>query len=137
MGSVGSWIHTASDVNTVAGHGCSSYVLQEVDANIDPITIDSLRSYVSDVHGKPAKTHLKVFAQLAAPGSCLLSPHPRRDACSAFAIRIRTGRRHQIRAHLLHSGHPTVVDCKYAAQKVSAYRLAAYEQAYIRTRCPD
>ena len=35
------------------------------------------------------------------------------DFNNLFAIRIRTGRRHQIRTHMLHAGHPTVCDGKY------------------------
>jgi 23S rRNA-/tRNA-specific pseudouridylate synthase len=33
---------------------------------------------------------------------------------SLIAIRIGTGRRHQIRTHITHIGHPTVLDAKYA-----------------------
>jgi len=37
---------------------------------------------------------------------------------SVVAIRIGTGRRHQIRTHLTHLGHPTVLDAKYADSAV-------------------
>lgn len=37
---------------------------------------------------------------------------------SVIAIRIGTGRRHQIRTHITHLGHPTVLDAKYADASV-------------------
>eukprot|EP00435_Cladocopium_sp_Y103_P058945 s958_g20.t3 len=37
---------------------------------------------------------------------------------SLVAIRISTGRRHQIRAHLAHAGHPVVCDAKYGHSQV-------------------
>ena len=37
---------------------------------------------------------------------------------SLVAIRICTGRQHQIRAHFLHIGHPIVCDGKYTASEV-------------------
>merc|ERR1712048_413297 len=37
----------------VWGHGLAKSELREVIANIDPRTIDSRRSFISDVHGKP------------------------------------------------------------------------------------
>jgi len=39
------------------------------------------------------------------------------SACSLLAIRIGTGRRHQIRLHTAHVGHPVVADSQYAAKK--------------------
>ena len=58
--------------------------------------------------GKPSKTYLKVLAHLG-----------RNDQeFSLVAIRICTGRRHQIRAHTTHIGHPTVCDGKYTAPAV-------------------
>ncbi|CAL1137760.1 unnamed protein product [Cladocopium goreaui] len=43
------------------------------------------------------------------------------SACSLLAIRIGTGRRHQIRLHTAHVGHPVVADSQYAAKEV--YRM--------------
>ena len=43
------------------------------------------------------------------------------SACGLLAIRIGTGRRHQIRLHLAHVGHPVVADSQYAATDL--YRM--------------
>lgn len=53
--------------------------------------------------GRPSKTYLKVLAHLAR----------QQQNFSLVAMRICTGRRHQIRAHATHVGHPTVCDGKY------------------------
>merc|ERR1711971_30354 len=39
------------------------------------------------------------------------------DRLSIVAIQICTGRRHQIRAHMRHVGHPTVADGKYLSRE--------------------
>ncbi|CAK9001275.1 unnamed protein product [Durusdinium trenchii] len=54
--------------------------------------------------GRVAITRLKVLSY------CMLS-----GAVSLVAVRLVTGRMHQIRLHLSHIGHPTVTDGKYAA----------------------
>ncbi|CAE8586890.1 unnamed protein product [Polarella glacialis] len=55
--------------------------------------------------GKPSLTRLKVTAHASH----------RATALSLVAVRIATGRRHQIRSHFSHVGHPTVCDGKYTA----------------------
>eukprot|EP00411_Alexandrium_monilatum_P125533 CAMPEP_0175637278 /NCGR_PEP_ID=MMETSP0097-20121207/2634_1 /TAXON_ID=311494 /ORGANISM="Alexandrium monilatum, Strain CCMP3105" /LENGTH=926 /DNA_ID=CAMNT_0016942961 /DNA_START=18 /DNA_END=2794 /DNA_ORIENTATION=+ len=59
--------------------------------------------------GKPSVTRLKVLAHAvnAAFGGAVFS---------LAAMRIDTGRRHQIRAHASHVGHPIAVDGKYSAR---------------------
>ncbi|CAE8632457.1 unnamed protein product [Polarella glacialis] len=102
----------------------------QVVANIDPASIDSKKSFVSEAL---VAAHLILplnpvdFRATASPVS----------ACSAFAIRIRTGRRHQIRAHLLHIGFPTLVDCKYAAKSIYIAHLSKLEEAFLQAGCPQ
>merc|ERR1712118_330695 len=47
-------------------------------------------------------------------------PNAREQWVSLVAIRICTGRRHQIRAHAAHIGHPVVSDAKYALANAKA-----------------
>merc|ERR1719221_996807 len=58
--------------------------------------------------GKPAQTYIRVLAH-AMRGSWRFS---------LVTCRIQTGRRHQIRAHLRHVGHPTVADGKYTRAQI-------------------
>ncbi|CAE8687268.1 unnamed protein product [Polarella glacialis] len=56
--------------------------------------------------GKPSLTRLKVTAHA----------RHRATALSLVTVRIATGRRHQIRSHFSHVGHPIVCDGKYTAE---------------------
>eukprot|EP00913_Durusdinium_trenchii_P023879 g22424.t2 len=62
------------------------------------------REYLVLSHGWLPPRGLKVLSY------CMLS-----GAVSLVAVRLVTGRMHQIRLHLSHIGHPTVTDGKYAA----------------------
>ncbi|CAE8588905.1 unnamed protein product [Polarella glacialis] len=61
---------------------------------------------VAGDQGKPSWTRLKVTAHA----------RHRSTALSLVAVRIATGRKHQIRSHFSHVGHPTVCDGKYTAE---------------------
>lgn len=63
-------------------------------------TVVRVRRSVADECGKPAETYIKLQSHLVS-------------GCTLVAIRIRTGRHHQIRTHMLHSDHPTITDAKY------------------------
>lgn len=53
---------------------------------------------------------------------------------SLIAIRIGTGRRHQIRTHITHIGHPTVLDAKYADAAVSEVEASSLACRLLRTK---
>eukprot|EP00929_Paragymnodinium_shiwhaense_P080076 TRINITY_DN41743_c0_g1_i2.p1 TRINITY_DN41743_c0_g1~~TRINITY_DN41743_c0_g1_i2.p1 ORF type:complete len:566 (-),score=96.11 TRINITY_DN41743_c0_g1_i2:509-2206(-) len=57
--------------------------------------------------GRPSRTELKVLAHMVNK--------PSAQAFSLAAVRIQTGRRHQIRSHLSHMGHSVVTDGLYSA----------------------
>mmetsp|Transcript_3748 Transcript_3748/g.8608 ORF Transcript_3748/g.8608 Transcript_3748/m.8608 type:complete len:141 (+) Transcript_3748:556-978(+) len=115
----------------VVGHGSAPFEWREVATKIDYAMITSSRSFASCVTGKPARTRLKAPAHLLSPTpSCpRASRRAIAETCSIFAIRIHTGRRHQIRVHLLHGGHPTLVDGKYTADSVIMSRISPRQKA--------
>lgn len=78
--------------------------MMEVDARIDASSIRVLRSTIDDL-GRPAQTRFLSPAYLRVPTH---------SACCIIVVSIRTGRRHQIRAHTRYIGHPTVVDGWYS-----------------------
>lgn len=69
-------------------------------------TLVGVRKSTADECGKPAESFIKVLEHVAGARFC---PGP----WTGVAIRIRTGRHHQIRTHMLFSDHPTVTDAKY------------------------
>lgn len=90
----------------VISHGHFPLGGTEVNERIDATTVETLRS-VTDDAGKPARTYLSALSHLDVRAS-----HGRTHV-SLFVISIHTGRRHQIRAHTRHLGHPTTTDGRY------------------------
>lgn len=79
------------------------------------------KSYVTS-SGKKSKLFYKVEKVLESDG----------EVCSQVAIKLYTGRHHQIRVQMATVGHPILGDAKYGAvQKSSSLKLCACELSFI------
>jgi len=83
------------------GIGWINARLKQVEGNQSVVASD----------GRPSMTELKVQAHLCQEGR----------QYSLLAMSIRTGRSHQIRAHLQFIGHPAVCDSKYSNAQTFEY----------------
>lgn len=90
-------------------HGWVALTRQEVLAPLHwQHGAQALPTEVCSSRGKPARTKLQVLGHFTRKSTG--------EAFSLVTIRIETGRRHQIRAHLAHIGHPVACDGKYSNQ---------------------
>ncbi|CAE8588868.1 unnamed protein product [Polarella glacialis] len=85
-------------------HGWMDPKRREVRAPVHWCTNGRPTASSVTMSGRNSRTFLKVLCFSLLSGSAL----------SLLAIRIATGRRHQIRLHTAHIGHPTVCDGKYS-----------------------
>lgn len=76
------------------------------DAVAAPTTIGAGTATTVDARGQVSRTEVLAVGHLWGPGGC---------AVSLVEVRLHTGRRHQIRAHLSHEGHLLVGDPLYGA----------------------
>lgn len=76
----------------------------EIDAPIGRSTVDRKKMAVTECNAKPAVTTYEVVARY--PGFTHL------------ALRLKTGRTHQIRVHMAQKGHPLAGDAVYGPKKV-------------------
>ncbi|CAE8647733.1 unnamed protein product [Polarella glacialis] len=83
-------------------HGWAAPALTQI---IAPVRWKGNAPTLSGSHGRPSRTELKTTAHASHEA----------NAFSLVVIRIGTGRRHQIRSHFAHVGHPMVRDGKYTA----------------------
>lgn len=79
------------------------------------------KSYVA-ASGKKSKLFYKVEKELEEDG----------EICSQVAIKLYTGRHHQIRVQMAAVGHPILGDTKYGTmKKSSSLKLCAYELTFV------
>lgn len=58
------------------------------------------------------------------------------DRCSLVRLRLETGRTHQIRVHMAHTGHPLIGDFMYGTE-LEGFDRVALHSTYIRVALPD
>jgi 23S rRNA pseudouridine1911/1915/1917 synthase len=80
----------------------------EGDVGRDPR--DRKRMAVVTTHGKPAVTNYRILRHVGL-------------AAALLSCRLETGRTHQIRVHLAHSGHPIIGDPVYLKRRPAAAKL--------------
>jgi len=95
----------------VVVHGWVPKELRIINAKVFHIHADGGKESQVAKQGKPSQTQLTTLGHYTLKGC----PD---DLFSIIVIQIRTGRRHQIRTHLAHVGHPTVADGKYMAREL-------------------
>ncbi|MBP3913319.1 MAG: RluA family pseudouridine synthase, partial [Lachnospiraceae bacterium] len=90
-----------------------------VDAPISREYEEKIRRVVRD-DGAPARTHFRVIRQF--------------DGYALISVKIETGRTHQIRVHMAHTGHPLVGDPIYGHGTEGATRalLHAYRASFVQ-----
>eukprot|EP00929_Paragymnodinium_shiwhaense_P065326 TRINITY_DN32761_c0_g1_i1.p1 TRINITY_DN32761_c0_g1~~TRINITY_DN32761_c0_g1_i1.p1 ORF type:complete len:299 (-),score=65.42 TRINITY_DN32761_c0_g1_i1:12-908(-) len=88
-------------------HGWMSPSRQRIDASVHWVEGSSVRSSAGEDFGRSATTMTKVLGHVGSR---------RQRAYSIVAVQLVTGRKHQIRVHTAHLGHPTVCDGQYTAK---------------------
>lgn len=97
---------------------------ERIDVAIDVRThkLGSHRSLTGE-HGGPAVTWVRPAAHACSGLG---------DTFTLTGVRIRTGRKHQIRTHLRSRGHPSVADGMYTVLEVGLRMLAPVEAHLLR-----
>lgn len=90
---------------SVLSHGLSGQLRRLLDLQIQWTDGSNSPSAACVRGGRPARTYVQPIAHVVRWA----------QAFTFFVVTIQTGRRHQIRVHLAHVGHPTVCDGKYTA----------------------
>lgn len=111
--------------------GCAKEVAAPLDVGAVEGNACSSRTHEA---GRPARSVLGSLAHfgLADPGGGPLpvardgsgGDPPDTSDFSLLAIMIHTGRRHQIRVHTRHVGHPTATDARYTPKEVTITEVA-------------
>ena len=92
--------------------GCPRSMDGVVEGNLGRNPFDRKRMAVLRGQGKPARTHYRVLEKMGRG-----SEDKSRPFAALLALRLETGRTHQIRVHLAHIGHPLIGDPVYGRSR--------------------
>jgi len=104
--------HSAGRQYIAVVHGRVHQDSLTIRSNLAENVVHRVYSTKNAKHGKPAVTHLRV-----------LKRHPK---TTLVAVRLETGRKHQIRVHLAEQGHPIVGDSTYGSTTNPIRRMALH-----------
>lgn len=90
-------------------HGWVPPSLRLIDAKVLHVHAEGQRESRVSEQGKPSRTRVTTVGHFVTRFE--------QERVSLVVIQIQTGRRHQIRAHMQHVGHPTVADGKYGCRE--------------------
>jgi 23S rRNA pseudouridine1911/1915/1917 synthase len=92
--------------------GCPRSMDGVVEGNLGRNPFDRKRMAVLRGQGKPARTHYRVLEKMGGGAEDKTRPF-----AALLALRLETGRTHQIRVHLAHIGHPLIGDPVYGRSR--------------------
>lgn len=92
--------------------GCPRSMDGVVEGNLGRNPFDRKRMAVLRGQGKPARTHYRVLEKFGCGAGDKTRPF-----AALLALRLETGRTHQIRVHLAHIGHPLIGDPVYGRNR--------------------
>ena len=118
--------HTIERAYNAVAWGAPRVSQGTLEGDIGRNPFDRKRMAVLRGGGKPARTRYKVLKRFG---------DPERPFASLLECRLETGRTHQIRVHLAHSGHPLIGDATYGrARHVPRAKSPAEEKAFLAVR---
>jgi 23S rRNA pseudouridine1911/1915/1917 synthase len=121
-------VHTVERLYQAVVWGCPRALDGVVEGNLGRNPFDRKRMAVLRGQGKPARTHYRVLEKMGRGAEDKSRPF-----AALLALRLETGRTHQIRVHLAHIGHPLIGDPVYGRNRHPPRAKTPEEQPAYQT----